>query len=39
MSRWCSRKRRTVVPLIVSDAYHRGGWKKRKAPRWADLFK
>jgi deoxyhypusine synthase len=28
-----------VVPLIVSDAYHRGGWKKRKARRWADLFK
>ena len=22
----------TVVPLIVSDAYHRGGWKKREAP-------
>jgi deoxyhypusine synthase len=29
----------TVAPLIVSDAYHRGGWKKRKQYRWADLFK
>jgi len=28
----------TVAPLIVSDAYHRGGWKARKARRWADLF-
>ena len=24
----------TVVPLIVSDAYHRGGWNKRKARNW-----
>jgi deoxyhypusine synthase len=28
----------TVVPLIVSDAYHRGGWKTRRRPRWAQLF-
>jgi hypothetical protein len=25
----------TVVPLIGSDAYHRGAWKTRKKPRWA----
>jgi deoxyhypusine synthase len=29
----------TVVPLIASDAWHRGGWKARQKPRWADLFK
>jgi deoxyhypusine synthase len=29
----------TVVPLIVSDAYHRGTHKDRKRPRWADMFK
>ncbi len=29
----------TVVPLIASDAYHRGAWKDREARRWADLFK
>jgi deoxyhypusine synthase len=28
----------TVVPLIVSDAYHRGGWRKREKRRWAKLF-
>jgi deoxyhypusine synthase len=28
----------TVVPLIVSDAYHRGGYKARVRPRWAKLF-
>ena len=28
----------TVVPLIMSDAYHRGAWKNRKRPRWADMF-
>ena len=28
----------TVVPLIVSDAYHRGGWKGRDKRRWAKLF-
>lgn len=26
----------TVVPLIASDAYHRGAWKNREARRWAD---
>jgi deoxyhypusine synthase len=29
----------TVVPLIGSDAYHRGAWKSRKKPKWANLFK
>ena len=28
----------TVVPLIASDAYHRGHWKDRVKPRWAKLF-
>jgi deoxyhypusine synthase len=28
----------TVVPLIASDAWHRGSHKARKKPRWADLF-
>jgi deoxyhypusine synthase len=28
----------TVVPLIVSDAYHRGGWQKREKRRWQKLF-
>ena len=28
----------TVVPLIGSDAYHRGAWKSREKPRWAKLF-
>ncbi len=28
----------SVAPLIVSDAYHRGGWKKREPRRWAKLF-
>jgi deoxyhypusine synthase len=28
----------TVAPVIVSDAYHRGHWKKRKARNWAKLF-
>ena len=28
----------TVVPLIASDAYHRGAWKARKRRRWATLF-
>jgi deoxyhypusine synthase len=28
----------TVVPLIASDAWHRGSWKSRKKPRWAKLF-
>ena len=28
----------TVVPLIASDAYHRGAWKGREKRRWAKLF-
>ncbi|MBI1188518.1 MAG: deoxyhypusine synthase [Alphaproteobacteria bacterium] len=28
----------TVAPVIVSDAYHRGHWKKRKPRNWAKLF-
>ena len=28
----------TVVPLIVSDAWHRGGWKSREKRRFARLF-
>jgi deoxyhypusine synthase len=28
----------TVVPLVVSDAYHRGGWRNREKRRWAKLF-
>jgi len=28
----------SVAPIIVSDAYHRGGWKKRQARNWAKLF-
>jgi deoxyhypusine synthase len=28
----------TVVPLIASDAWHRGAWRNRRKPRWADLF-
>ena len=28
----------TVVPLIGSDAYHRGAWKNRDKRRWAKLF-
>jgi deoxyhypusine synthase len=29
----------TVVPLIASDAFHRGAHKARRKRRWADLFK
>lgn len=29
----------SVAPLIASDAYHRGGWKKREARNWNKLFK
>lgn len=29
----------TVIPLIASDAYHRGFWKKRKKRNFAGLFK
>ncbi len=28
----------SVAPLIVSDAWHRGGWKNRKERRWSKLF-
>lgn len=28
----------TVVPLIVSNAYHVGLWKERKKYEWAKLF-
>ena len=28
----------SVIPLIGSDAYHRGAWKKRKARKFAKLF-
>jgi deoxyhypusine synthase len=28
----------TVVPLIGSDAYHRGAWKSREKRRWQTLF-
>jgi deoxyhypusine synthase len=28
----------TVVPLIVSDAFHRGAWRTRARRRWARLF-
>jgi deoxyhypusine synthase len=28
----------TVVPLIGSDAYHRGGWRQREKRRWQKLF-
>jgi deoxyhypusine synthase len=28
----------TVVPLIASDAYHRGAWRDRTRPGWGKLF-
>ena len=28
----------SVVPLLVSDAFHRGGWKNRKARKFTKLF-
>ncbi|WP_333587605.1 1,9-bis(guanidino)-5-aza-nonane synthase, partial [Phenylobacterium sp.] len=28
----------TVVPLIASDAWHRGSWKSRERRRWNKLF-
>ncbi|MEJ0010385.1 MAG: deoxyhypusine synthase [Alphaproteobacteria bacterium] len=28
----------SVLPLLASDAYHRGHWKKRKARKFARLF-
>lgn len=29
----------SVVPLLASDAYHRGHWKKRSRRNWNKLFK
>jgi deoxyhypusine synthase len=29
----------TVLPLIVSNAYHKGLWKKRKKREWAKIFR
>lgn len=29
----------SVLPLLASDAYHKGHWKKRTAKNWAKLFK
>ena len=29
----------SVVPLIGSDAFHRGHWKKRKARKFSKIFK
>ena len=28
----------SVIPLLASDAYHRGHWKKRRRRRYAELF-
>jgi deoxyhypusine synthase len=28
----------TVVPLIASDAWHRGAWRGREKRRYAKLF-
>jgi len=28
----------TVVPLIVSYAYHQGAWKKRKDKKWSNIY-
>ena len=28
----------TVIPLIVSYAYHSGVWKNRKRKNWAEIF-
>ena len=28
----------TVLPLLASDAYHRGHWKDRKRKRYAEIF-
>ena len=27
-----------AVPLVVGYAYHKGGWKKRKAKRWTRVL-
>lgn len=28
----------SVLPLIVSYVYHKGGWENRKRPQWARMF-
>jgi deoxyhypusine synthase len=28
----------SVLPLLASDAYHRGHWRQRKPRRYAKLF-
>jgi deoxyhypusine synthase len=28
----------SVLPLIISYAYHKGDWKKRKQREWTKLF-
>jgi deoxyhypusine synthase len=28
----------SVLPLLASDAYHRGNWRQRARRRWADLY-
>jgi len=28
----------SVMPLLASDAWHRGSWKDRAPRRWAKLF-
>jgi deoxyhypusine synthase len=28
----------TVIPLIASDAYHRGHWRARERRNWQKLF-
>jgi len=28
----------SVMPLLASDAYHRGHWRERKERRWAKIF-
>ncbi len=28
----------SVLPLIISNAYHKGDWKKREFKRWSKLF-
>ena len=29
----------TVVPLIASDAFHKGEWKKRQRKNFSNIFK
>jgi deoxyhypusine synthase len=28
----------SLLPILASDAYHRGAWRKRKGFKFADLF-